>query len=96
MNINKLKLGKMYTSQINIAVMQFDNPSTDLYSKSTKTIYKENPFIPIEIINIQPFNILNATSFFRIKVLLTDGTIWYFATDATSINPMKELNHENI
>ena len=72
------------------AVVDYDNPVLDKWSNGKpKTLYPKSPFVPLEIVvKNKNHNLL------RIKVLLTDGTIWYMNLAPEELRHIEEITND--
>ena len=87
-SVENLKFGSLYHIPGGAcAVVDYGDPVLDKWSNGqTKTLHPNTPFVPLEIVaKNKNHNLL------RIKVLLTDGTIWYMNTHPDDLRFMKEL-----
>lgn len=97
MKIKDLKLGKMYMfAKVGCIALQYQNPNLDWYAEKTRALPKQTPFIPIELLKIENSRegmLIQKllTPFYRIKILLGDGTIWFLSSDVISLHRLKQL-----
>lgn len=86
---SKIQIGNLYCfPKINVQLMDFDNPFYDIYSKKTRALHKGTPFVPLEVIVLSDYDHIITSAhcpFYRIKVLLTDGTIWYISINDENV-----------
>ena len=86
LNLDNIKLGNLYHfPNYGKFIYQYQDPINDVYSSKSSVIPLKLVFVPLEVF------IDRDQYAYRIKILLTNGEIWYLTTRTKFIRDMEEV-----